>query len=81
MAMRRFSWMLVVWVGVSAFAEEKPSKQKQLADDTARLLVMAKELKAEMDKSTKDMLSVSVIRKADEIEKLAKKVREEMKGE
>jgi len=36
---------------------------------------MANDLKTEVDKSTKDMLSVTVVRKADEIEKLAHKVR------
>jgi hypothetical protein len=54
-------------------------RQKQLEDDTAKLLVLANELKAEMDKSTKDTLSLSVIKKAEEIEKLARKVRGEMK--
>jgi len=41
---------------------------------------LATELKAEMDKSSKDMLSLSVMRKADEIEKLARKVRAEMRA-
>ncbi len=50
----------------------------QLAADTARLYQLANELKVEMDKSSKDTLSLGVMRKADEIEKLAKKVREEM---
>jgi len=54
-------------------------RQKQLEEDTAKLLVLANELKAEMDKSTKDTLSLSVIKKAEEIEKLARKVRGEMK--
>jgi hypothetical protein len=40
---------------------------------------MAIALKAEVDKTTKDTLSLGVIRKADEIEKLAKTVREKMK--
>jgi hypothetical protein len=33
-----------------------------------------------VEKSNKDTLSVDVIRKADEIEKLAKSVRDKMKG-
>jgi hypothetical protein len=53
-------------------------QQKQLAEDTARLLILANELKAEMDKSSKDTLSLKVIKKAEEVEKLAHKVREEM---
>jgi hypothetical protein len=52
----------------------------QLADDTARLYTLANELKVEMDKSGKDTLSLAVVKKADEIEKLARKVRAEMKA-
>jgi len=55
-------------------------QQKQLADDTAKLLTLANELKAELDKSTKDTLSLSVIKKAEQVEKLAHKVRDEMKA-
>jgi len=53
---------------------------KQLADDTAKLLTLANELKAELDKSSKDTLSLSVIKKAEQVEKLAHKVRDEMKA-
>ena len=53
--------------------------QKQLEEDTAKLLALANELKVEMDKSTKDTLSLTVVKKAEEIEKLARKVRGEMK--
>jgi hypothetical protein len=55
-------------------------RKNQLAVDTAKLLQLANELKAEMDKSSKDTLSLSVIKKADEVEKLARKVRAEMKA-
>jgi hypothetical protein len=55
-------------------------QQKQLADDTAQLLTLANELKAELDKSNKDTLSLSVIKKAEQVEKLAHKVRDEMKA-
>jgi hypothetical protein len=55
-------------------------QQKQLADDTAKLLTLANELKKEMDKSSKDTLSLSVIKKAQEVEKLAHKVQDEMKA-
>lgn len=55
-------------------------KQQQLTDDTAKLQVLANELKAEMDKSSKDMLSLSVIKKAEQVEKLARKVEGEMKA-
>lgn len=55
-------------------------QQKQLADDTAKLLQLANELKAELDKSSKDTLSLSVMKKAEQVEKLAHKVRDEMKA-
>jgi len=55
-------------------------KKDQLTADTAKLLQLANELKAEMDKSSKDTLSVGVIKKAEEVEKLARKVRDEMKA-
>lgn len=55
-------------------------QQKQLADDTAKLLTLANELKAELDASSKDTLSLSVIKKAEQVEKLAHQVRDEMKA-
>jgi nitric oxide reductase activation protein len=55
-------------------------RQKRLVADTEKLLVLATDLKAQVDKSTKDTLSVDVIKKADEIEKLARSVKERMKG-
>lgn len=55
-------------------------RQKQLVTDADKLLQLATELKTEVDKTDKDTLSVAVIRKSDEIEKLAKSVREKMKA-
>lgn len=55
-------------------------RQKKLIADTERLLALANELKADVDKSNKDTLSVDVVKKADEIEKLAHSVKEKMKG-
>lgn len=54
-------------------------RKKQITDDSTKLLSMAIALKAEVDKTTKDTLSLNVIRKADEIEKLAHNVKEKMK--
>jgi hypothetical protein len=56
-------------------------RKKQIADESAMLLKLATELKAEVDKTSKDTLSLDVIRKADEIEKLAHDVKEKMKLE
>ena len=41
---------------------------------------MAVELKAYVDKSNENVLSLEVIRKAEEIEKLAHSVKDKMKG-
>jgi hypothetical protein len=54
-------------------------RKKQFSDDSARLLKLANELKAEVDKTDKDTLSIAVIRKADEIERLAHMVKEKMR--
>jgi hypothetical protein len=54
-------------------------RKKQIAEDSAKLLKLATDLKAEVDKTSKDTLSVGVIRKAEEIEKLAHNVKEKMK--
>jgi len=54
-------------------------RKKQLSDDSAKLLTLAEALKAEVDKTNKDMLSMNVIRKANEIEKFAHDVKEKMK--
>ncbi len=50
-------------------------KKKQIAEQSANLLKLANSLKADVDKTTPDTLSVPVIREADEIEKLARKMR------
>ncbi len=55
-------------------------RQKKIVDDTAKLLQLATELKANVDKTTKDEMSLDVIRKAEEIEKLAHDVKQRMKG-
>ena len=54
-------------------------KQKKLAADTDKLLAMATDLKQQVDKTNKDVLSVDVIKKEEEIEKLARSLKQEMK--
>jgi hypothetical protein len=61
------------------FEAANAERKKQIADDSAKLLKLAADLKAEVDKTTKDTLSLTVIRKADEIERLAHNVKEKMK--
>lgn len=55
-------------------------RQQQLVADTTKLLELATELKTEVDKSNKDTLSLAVVKKAEEIEKLAKSVKEKMRN-
>ncbi len=55
-------------------------RQKRLVADTDKLLALATDLKQQVDKTTKDTMSVDVIKKAEEIEKLAHSVKERMKG-
>jgi hypothetical protein len=54
-------------------------RKKQLEGDSERLLALAKELKSDVDKTNKDTLSITVIQKAAEIEKLAHDVRAKMR--
>ena len=59
--------------------EANKKRQKDIRDDTEKLFQLATELKAAVDKTNENMLSLDVVRKADEVEKLAKKVKEKMK--
>ncbi len=54
-------------------------RQKKLQADTDKLLKLATELKEYVDKTNENILSVDVIKKTDEIEKLSKSIRETMK--
>jgi hypothetical protein len=55
-------------------------RQKQMAHDTARLLALACELKAEAEKGRGTGTRADALSKAEEIEKLARGVRERMTG-
>jgi hypothetical protein len=62
--------------------EKKANEQRQadLKRDTEKLLRLSTELKEYVDKSNENILSVDVIKKADEIEKLAHSVKSRMRG-
>lgn len=62
---------------VRTFNEER---HKRLEGDVARLQALSNELKAEVDKADNDELSLVVVRKAAEIEKLAHDVQSRMKN-
>ena len=59
---------------------QKKEKYQSLKKDTDQLLALATELKQSVDKTTEDTLSLDVIKKTEEVEKLAKQVREKMRG-
>jgi hypothetical protein len=60
-----------------AFNEER---HKRLEDDVIKLQALTNELKTDVDKADKDELSMVVMRKAAEIEKLAHDVQSRMKN-
>lgn len=55
-------------------------RQAALKKDTDRLLQLAEELKSSVDKSNSSILSLDVMKKAEQIEKLARSVKDKMKG-
>jgi hypothetical protein len=61
----------------------KKANQERLAAlkvDTDKLLKLSVELKSYVDKSNENVLSLDVIKRAEEIEKLAHSVKDKMKG-
>lgn len=59
--------------------EANKKRQQDIRNDTDKLFQLATELKAAVDKSNENLLSLDVVRKADEVEKLAHRVKEKMK--
>jgi hypothetical protein len=55
-------------------------RQAALRRDTEKLLKLATELKDYVDKTNESVLSLDVVKKAEEIEKLAHSVKEKMKA-
>jgi len=56
------------------------ARHAQLTADTARMVALANELKAATEKTSKDTLSLDVVKKAEEIEKLAHQMKNKMKN-
>src|ERR1700738_1825033 len=56
-------------------------RHAQLAADTKRLFQLAADLRTEVAKTNKDTLSLTVVKKAEEVEKLAKSIKERMNNE
>ena len=55
-------------------------QRKQITDETAQLLQLATDLKAAVDRSNKNQMSLEVIRKADDVEKLAHDLKLKMRS-
>jgi hypothetical protein len=53
--------------------------QRQMEKDTARLLQLVRELKLEVNKAGNNTLSVAAVQKADEIQRLVKSLKEQMR--
>jgi hypothetical protein len=60
-------------------ATPEQAEQLQLEKDSATLLQLVQELKAEVEKAGSNTLSLAALRKADEIQRLAKNLKEKMK--
>ena len=61
------------------YAAANAERKKRIAEEAAKLLRLAGELKAELDKTADDPLVPNLIRKMGEIEITAHNVKEEMK--
>jgi hypothetical protein len=64
--------------GQANFDAANAQRKKEVSEDTAKLVKLANDLKAEVDSTDKDTLSVSAIKKAEAIEKLAKSLKQKM---
>jgi hypothetical protein len=65
----------------AADKQRNEQRQSELKRDTDQLYKLASELKKSVDSTNEHVLSLEVIRKTEEIEKLAKSVRDKMKAE
>jgi hypothetical protein len=67
---------------ITAEMAKKAAKERVVAlkHDTDKLLKLSVELKEFVDRSDENVLSLDVIKKAEEIEKLAHSVKDKMKG-
>ncbi len=59
----------------------KEAREAEITAEAQKLYQLAQELKVEVDKSNKDTLSLAVIKKAAEIEKLARTLKQNMRAD
>ncbi len=60
--------------------QRNDERQRRLVSDTEKLLALATSLHDDVAKTDKNVLSLDVVRRADEIERLAHSIKERMKG-
>jgi hypothetical protein len=60
------------------FEKLNVQRQKDMASDTEKLLALSNQLKADMDRRAGNAPSMISVREAEQIEKLAREVREKM---
>lgn len=61
--------------------EQTKLRYQEIRHDSEQLVLLANQLKRYVDTAGENILSVDVVKKADEIEKLARNVRTKMKGD
>lgn len=64
----------------AAEAELARRELRKLHEETAQLVALASELKAELDRTAAQQLSLAAVKKTEQIEKLAKNIRHRMKN-
>ena len=64
--------------GQANFDAVNAQRKKEVSEDSAKLVKLAADLKSEIDSTDKDTLSVSAVKKAEAIEKLAKSLKQKM---
>jgi hypothetical protein len=65
--------------GKSQQEEILKAQHEQNLKDAARLIEMAEQLKQELEKNDRHVLSISTLKKAEDIENLAKKIRSRLR--
>ncbi len=61
--------------------ERNKQRQEHLKQDTEQLLKLATELKAYVDKTNENVMSLDVMKKAAEIERLSKEIQKKMRAQ
>ncbi len=72
---------LAASAGVPGKLTPKDARDAQIAAEAQKLFDLAVDLKIEMDKGNKDTVSLAVVKKAAEIEKLAKTLQQHLRAE